>query len=70
MGQQILLWADSAQVTLINGIKEGERPEMYHDVIHFNERGQRHLADVLEKYVNVNPNDNLNVNGNDNGNEQ
>lgn len=51
MGQQILLWADSAQVTLINGIKEGERPEMYHDVIHFNERGQRHLADVMKKYV-------------------
>ena len=54
MGQQILMWADSAQVTLINGMKEGERSEMYHDVIHFNERGQRHLADVLKKYVNVN----------------
>ena len=51
MGQQILMWADSTQVTLINGMKEGERPEMYHDVIHFNERGQRHLADVLKKYV-------------------
>ena len=51
MGQQILLWADSAQVTLMNGIKEGERPEMYRDVIHLNERGQRHLADVLEKYI-------------------
>ena len=51
MGQQIVMWADSAHVKLIDGIKEGERPEMYHDAIHFNERGQRHLADVLEKYV-------------------
>ena len=51
MGQQIILWADSARVTLVNGIEEGERPEMYHDAIHFNERGQRHLADVLKKYI-------------------
>lgn len=51
LGQQIVMWADTANVKLIDGIKEGERPEMYHDAIHFNERGQRHLADVLEKYV-------------------
>lgn len=51
MGQQILLWADSAKVTLINGILEGESPEMYRDVIHFNEKGQRHLADVMKKYI-------------------
>ena len=51
MGQQIILWADSARVTLVNGIEEGERPEMYHDAIHFNERGQWHLADVLKKYI-------------------
>lgn len=51
MGQQILLWADSAHVTLINGIEEGEQEYMYHDAIHFNERGQRHLADVLKKYI-------------------
>ena len=54
MGQQILLWADSAGVALINGIVEGESEEMYHDAIHFNEKGQRHLADVLEKYVRTN----------------
>lgn len=53
MGQQILMWADSAQVKLINGIKEGETEKLYHDAIHFNERGQRHLANVLEKYVKV-----------------
>jgi hypothetical protein len=51
MGQQIIMWADSAHIQLINGIKEGERIEMYHDAIHFNECGQRHLANVLEKHV-------------------
>ena len=53
MGQQILMWADSAQVTLINGIKEGERPEMYRDVIHFNEKGQRFLADKLVESIKI-----------------
>ena len=53
MGQQILLWADSAKVTLMNGMEEGERPEMYRDVIHLNERGQRNLADKLIKYVKI-----------------
>ena len=51
MGQQIMIWADSAHIQLINGIKEGERIEMYHDAIHFNECGQRHLANILEKHV-------------------
>ena len=51
MGQQIILWADSAGVGFINGIEEGEKACMYHDAIHFNEKGQRHLATVLEKYV-------------------
>ena len=65
LGQQILQWADSADVKLINGIKEGERLEMYHDAIHLNEQGQRHLADVLKKYVKVNGNGNVNGNEND-----
>lgn len=51
MGQQIIMWADSAQVTLIDGIREGESQEMYHDALHFNECGQRHLADVIKRYV-------------------
>lgn len=51
MGQQILLWADTANVRLIDGIKEGERLDMYHDAIHLNNKGQRHLADVLQRVV-------------------
>jgi hypothetical protein len=54
MGQQIVMWADTANVKLINGIKEGEQLDMYHDAVHFNERGQRHLADVLEKNLRLN----------------
>lgn len=51
MGQQIIHWADSTHVTLINGMEEGEQPDMYRDAIHLNHRGQRHLADVLKKHV-------------------
>ena len=51
MGQRIILWADSANVPLIDGIHEGENIELYRDHIHFNDKGQRHLANVLEKYV-------------------
>lgn len=51
MGQHIIGWADSSHVTLINGLEEGEKPDMYRDAIHFNHRGQRHLADVLKKHV-------------------
>ncbi len=51
MGQQILHWADSAHVMLINGMEEGESKEMYRDAIHLNYRGQQHLAQVLAKYV-------------------
>lgn len=47
MGQQIISWAASRHVSLVEGLRT-ERPDMYHDVIHLNARGQRHLADVLE----------------------
>lgn len=50
-GKQIIIWADSANVPLIDGIKEGERTDLYHDLVHFNNKGQRHLANVLKKYV-------------------
>ena len=51
MGQRIILWADSAKVFLINGIQEGENIELYRDHIHFNDKGQRHLANVLKKFI-------------------
>lgn len=50
-GRQIIHWADSANVVLIDGIKEGENMELYHDLVHFNNKGQRHLSNVLKKYV-------------------
>ncbi|MCQ2204756.1 MAG: hypothetical protein MJZ15_09975 [Bacteroidales bacterium] len=47
-GRYLVEWAGSNDIPLINGIEHGETVEMYHDVLHFNEMGQRHLADVLE----------------------
>lgn len=48
MGQDIVHWCDTAGVQLIRGI-ETEKPNMYHDAIHFNEKGQRHLANEMKK---------------------
>jgi len=48
MGQDIINWCDTAGVYLVKGITT-EREDMYHDVIHFNEKGQRHLADEMKK---------------------
>lgn len=50
MGQQIIGWATRRHVPLMQGIRT-EQPSMYHDVIHLNARGQRHLADALEKMI-------------------
>lgn len=46
MGQDIIHWCDTAGVQLIRGVNT-EKPDMYHDAIHFNEKGQRHLSEVL-----------------------
>lgn len=51
MGQEIIKWADTNSVPFINGIQNGETTDMYKDVIHFNEKGQRHLADILIKKI-------------------
>lgn len=51
MGQQICQWAEENQVLLMKGLEEGEKTEMYKDIIHLNEKGQRHLADCLKKIV-------------------
>lgn len=50
MGKAIIKWADSRSVPLINGMEEGETSDMYIDIIHMNEKGQRHLADVLKRF--------------------
>lgn len=51
MGQQICQWAETNQIPLMKGLKNGETAEMYKDIIHFNEKGQRHLANCLKKIV-------------------
>lgn len=50
MGQDIINWCDTVGVQLVKGI-ETERDDMYHDAIHFNEKGQRHLANEMKKTI-------------------
>ena len=50
MGKDIINWCDTANVKLIKGI-ESEKSDMYHDAIHLNEKGQRHLAKEMIRNV-------------------
>lgn len=52
MGKEIIKWADNNHVYLVTGIETGETKDMYKDAIHFNEKGQRHLANVMKKMTN------------------
>lgn len=49
MGQMIIKWAEAHGVKLVEGLKAGEKENMYHDKIHFNEAGQRFMAMQLVK---------------------
>ena len=49
MGQMIIEWAEAHGVRLVEGLKAGEKENMYHDKIHFNEAGQRFMATQLVK---------------------
>lgn len=48
MGNKIIKWAKTNQVSLVQGIESGETVNMYKDAIHYNEKGQRHLANIME----------------------
>ena len=52
MGQRIIAWADSCDVTLLTGLETGETIDMYHDIIHVNAKGQRHIAECLKRMCN------------------
>lgn len=47
MGIRIIEWANNNNVMLIEGLHAGEKDDMYKDIIHYNEKGQKHLAKVL-----------------------
>lgn len=49
MGRMIIKWAEAHGVRLVEGLKAGEKENMYHDKIHFNEAGQRFMATQLVK---------------------
>ena len=48
-GKLIFDWANTHHVKLVDGLKEGVTPDMFRDVIHLNEKGQRNLADSFKK---------------------
>lgn len=48
-GILIMDWAKKHGVRLVSGLDEGVTVDMFRDVIHLNEKGQRNLANSLEK---------------------
>lgn len=48
-GKLIIDWANTHHVKIVDGLKEGVTPDMFRDVIHLNEKGQRNLADSFKK---------------------
>lgn len=53
-GLMIMEWAKTHHIKLIDGLNEGVTVDMYRDVIHLNEKGQRNLANSLKKMINLN----------------
>lgn len=51
-GLMIMEWAKTHHVKLMDGLNEGVTVDMYRDVIHLNEKGQRNLANSLKKMIN------------------
>lgn len=50
-GKLIIDWANIHHVKLVDGLKEGVTPDMFRDVIHLNEKGQRNLADSFKRII-------------------
>lgn len=50
-GQLIMEWAEKHHIKLVKGLDEDITTDMYRDVIHLNEKGQRNLANSLEKII-------------------
>jgi len=49
MGQEIRKWGRDNNVALVCGLESGEKEYMYRDIIHFNEKGQKHLAKCMNR---------------------
>lgn len=50
-GRLIIAWARAHGVRLVSGLDEGVTVDMFRDVIHLNAKGQRNLANSLERMV-------------------
>lgn len=56
-GKLIIEWAKANDVKLVNGLDEGVTTGMFRDVIHLNKKGQRNLANSLERLFAINNDD-------------
>lgn len=56
-GKLIIEWAKANDVKLVNGLDEGVTTSMFRDVIHLNEKGQRNLANSLERLFTISNDD-------------
>lgn len=52
-GKLIIDWANTHHVKLVDGLKEGVTSDMFRDVIHLNEKGQRNLADSFNRIIKI-----------------
>ena len=52
-GKLIIDWANTHHVKLVDGLKEGVTTDMFRDVIHLNEKGQRNLADSFNRIIKI-----------------
>ena len=50
-GKLIIDWANTHHVKLVDGLKEGVTTDMFRDVIHLNEKGQRNLANSFKNII-------------------
>ena len=50
-GKLIMEWAKAHEVKLVNGLEDGVTTDMFRDVIHLSEKGQRNLADSFKKTI-------------------
>lgn len=50
-GKLIMEWAKKHHVKLVSGLNESVTTDMFRDVIHLNEKGQRNLANSLELLI-------------------
>ena len=52
MGQLIIQWCKENNVIITKDLEKGVNESMYLDIIHFNSKGHRFLAKIIEEDIN------------------